>query len=64
MLAILNHPYDADTYSAGMIPMVASYVAGRRDVTEAEAAAWADELTGLGEDYFFSLNRYLFVATA
>ena len=64
VLAILNHPYDADTYSAGMIPMVASYVAGRRDVTEAEAAAWADELTGLGEDYFFSLNRYLFVATA
>jgi len=64
VLAILNHPYDADTYSAGMIPMVASYVAGRRDVTEAEAAAWADELTGLGEDYFFSLNRYVFVATA
>jgi arsenite methyltransferase len=64
VLAILNHPYDADTYSAGMIPMVASYVAGRRDVTEAEAAAWADELTGLNEDYFFSLNRYVFVATA
>jgi ubiquinone/menaquinone biosynthesis C-methylase UbiE len=25
-------------------------------------AAWADELTALGEDYFFSINRYLFVA--
>ncbi len=64
VLAILNHPYDADTYSAGMIPMIAGFVAGRRDVTEAEAAAWADELTGQGEDYFFSLNRYVFVAEA
>jgi SAM-dependent methyltransferase len=64
VLAILNQPYDIDTYSAGMIPMVASFGAGRRDVTEAEAAAWQDELTGLGEDYFFSLNRYVFVARA
>ncbi len=63
VLAILNHPYDSDTYSAGMIPMVAGFVAGRRDVTEPEAAAWQEELTGLGEDYFFSLNRYVFVAT-
>jgi arsenite methyltransferase len=64
VLAILNHPYNADTYSAGMIRMVAGFVPGRRGVTEAEAAAWEDELTGLGEDYFFSLNRYVFVATA
>ena len=64
VLPILNHPYDPRTYSAGMLTLVADYVAGRRDVTEAEAAAWADELTGLGEDYFFSLNRYVFVATA
>ena len=64
VLAILNHPYDTDTYSGGMISMVAPFVAGRQGVTEAEAAAWADELTGQGEDYFFSLNRYVFVATA
>jgi hypothetical protein len=25
-------------------------------------AAWADDLAGLGDDYFFSLNRYVFVA--
>ena len=62
VLAILNHPYDTDTYSAGMIPMVAGFVPGRQGVTEAEAAAWRDELTGQGEDYFFSLNRYVFVA--
>ena len=64
VLAILNHPYDTDTYSAGMLRLVADYVAGRGGVTEAEATAWADELVGLGEDYFFSLNRYVFVARA
>ena len=64
VVPILNHPYDANTYSAGMIPMVASYVPGRGGVGDAEAAAWADELVALGADYFFSLNRYLFVARA
>ena len=54
-LPILNHPYDPDTYSAGIIPVIAEFV---------DDAAWADELTSLGEDYFFSLNRYLFVARA
>jgi hypothetical protein len=27
-----------------------------------EAAAWAADLRALGPDYFFSLNRYVFVA--
>jgi arsenite methyltransferase len=31
-------------------------------VTEAEAQAWAADLIGLGRKYFFSLNRYLFLA--
>jgi arsenite methyltransferase len=37
--------------------------AGRGGVTAAEVAAWADDLTSLGRDYFFSLNRYLFIAS-
>ena len=61
---MFNHPFDPDTYSAGLIPVISGFVAGRGGVGEAEAAAWADELTGLGEDYFFSLNRYVFIATA
>jgi arsenite methyltransferase len=64
VLPILNHPFDTDTYSAGLIPVISSFVAGRGGVGEADAAAWADELRQLGEDYFFSLNRYLFVARA
>ena len=31
-------------------------------MTDAEAQAWAADLTGLGREYFFSLNRYLFLA--
>jgi arsenite methyltransferase len=58
VLPILNHPYDADSYSAGLIPVIAAFVG------DTDAAEWAEELSGLGEDYFFSINRYLFVATA
>jgi arsenite methyltransferase len=39
-------------------------VPGRQGVTEDEARAWADDLATQGSDYFFSINRYVFVATA
>ena len=45
-----------------MSRLVAAYVAGRGGISEAEATAWEQDLAGLGDDYFFSLNRYLFVA--
>ena len=62
VVPILNAGYDRNTYSAGLVQIIAGFVPGRRGVTEAEAVAWADELVELGDDYFFSLNRYLFVA--
>jgi arsenite methyltransferase len=37
-------------------------VPGRAGVTSEETAAWREDLLGLGPDYFFSLNRYLFLA--
>jgi len=37
-------------------------VPGRHGLTESDASVWADDLVGLGEDYFFSLNRYMFLA--
>jgi arsenite methyltransferase len=64
VITILNAGYDENTYSAGTITTIAGYVAGRRGVTEEDAAAWAQDLTSLGSRYFFSLCRYLFVATA
>jgi hypothetical protein len=35
---------------------------GRGGVTETEVTAWEQDLAGLGDDYFFSLNRHLFIA--
>ncbi|HEY0617646.1 MAG TPA: methyltransferase domain-containing protein [Kribbella sp.] len=61
---MLNAGFDPRTYSAGLIDIVAGFVPGRGGVTEEEAQAWADDLRGLGDSYFFSLNRYLFVASA
>jgi arsenite methyltransferase len=63
-IPILNAGFDSDTYSAGLIGFISNFVAGRQGVTEDEARAWADDLTTQGEDYFFSSNRYVFVATA
>jgi arsenite methyltransferase len=59
---LLNAGYDRNTFSAGLIELIASFVPNREGVSEADARAWADELIGLGSDYFFSLNRYLFTA--
>jgi arsenite methyltransferase len=63
-IPILNAGFDSDTYSAGLIGFVTGFVSGRRGITEEEARAWADDLATQGSDYFFSINRYVFVATA
>ncbi|MEU4192890.1 methyltransferase domain-containing protein [Kribbella sp. NPDC026611] len=64
VVPILNAGYDDHTYSAGLIDIVSAFVPGHAGVAEHEARAWADDLRGLGDSYFFSLNRYLFVASA
>ena len=63
-LPLLNTQFDEATYSAGMIELIRGFVEGRGGVTHEEAGAWADELRARGADqsYFFSLNRYLFLA--
>ena len=62
VVPILNAGYDRDTYSANLVAFISRFVPGRQGLGEAEARAWAEDLVALGEDYFFSLNRYLFVA--
>ena len=64
VVPMLNPGYDAHTLSGGLIDIIAAFVPGRAGVTEEEAQAWADDLRALGSSYFFSLNRYLFVASA
>jgi arsenite methyltransferase len=53
--------YDANTFSAGVIGLIADFVPGRAAVIGAQAQAWRADLVGIGADYFFSLNRYLFL---
>ena len=60
---ILNLRYERDSFSAGLIDATPKIVA-RFGVPQAEAEAWAQDLRGRtsATDYFFSLNRYLFLA--
>ena len=61
-IPLLNVGYDEHTYSAGLIGFIESFVPGHAGVSEAEMRAWSEDLVALGPDYFFSLNRYVFLA--
>ena len=63
VLPLLNVGFDPDTYSAGIMAIIAAYVVGRDGLTQDEVDAWAADLRGQGDGAFFSLNRYLFGAT-
>lgn len=63
VLTLLNVGYSEDTFSHGLIGFITGFVPRRGSVTQDEVRAWSDDLRGLGSDYFFSLNRYLFLAT-
>jgi SAM-dependent methyltransferase len=63
-IPMFNTEYHDDTYGKGLLGIMASFVIGRRGVTQDEADAWLAEFSELEEQggFFFSLNRYLFVA--
>lgn len=60
-IPLLNAGYDAHSYSAGLIGAITTFVPGRGGLTEDEVTAWANDLVSMGDDYFFSVNRYLFI---
>ncbi len=61
--AILNTEYDPGTYSHRMLDIIVPFVIRHGGIEKEDAKAWAGELKELGDagEYFFSLNRYLFV---
>jgi hypothetical protein len=63
-IPMFNPEFEENTYGKGMLTMMASFASGRRGVSESEAEAWFVEFATLGREgrFFFSLNRYLFVA--
>ncbi len=62
IVPLLNVGYRRETYSAGMLELIADYVVDREGVDAADSRAWAADLKAHGADYFFSSCRYLFVA--
>jgi ubiquinone/menaquinone biosynthesis C-methylase UbiE len=65
VIPMFNPVFDQNTFSNRLIDLIVSFVSDRKGISRAEADAWAGELRQLGEnaEYFFSLNRYLFIAT-
>ena len=61
VVPLVNLGWDPDTYSVGMIPVLGKHAA--RTLGEDVTRAWAADLEAIGAagDYFFSLNRYLFL---
>jgi arsenite methyltransferase len=53
VVPILNRGADPNTFSRGILPLIAEFVGDPE---------WAADLERMGEDYFFSLNRYVFVS--
>jgi ubiquinone/menaquinone biosynthesis C-methylase UbiE len=64
VIPLFNPAYDPNTYSNRVIDSVVSFVSGKNGIARAEAEAWARELRQAGQrgEYFFSLNRYMFLA--
>jgi arsenite methyltransferase len=64
IIPIYNLDTHEGTYSGRLIDLITQFVSGRSDLTAEELDAWANGLRVLNDRgaYFFSLNRYLFVA--
>lgn len=64
LIPLFNPDWNPHSYSAGIMMAIQGFVSGRDGISKEDAKAWADDLIQLGEEgrYFFSLNRYLFVA--
>ena len=63
-IPMFNPEFEDNTFGKGMLTMMASFAPGRKGVTQSEADAWFAEFAALGKEgkFFFSVNRYLFVA--
>ncbi len=63
-IPMFNTEYTPSAFSFHLTKLIANFCSGRRDATVDDAKGWLAELEELGRGggYFFSLNRYLFVA--
>jgi arsenite methyltransferase len=65
VLVLLNPEYDPNTYSVANGEIMADFAVTQGRLTRDQADAWLADLHQLGQEgrYFFSLNRYLFLAS-
>jgi ubiquinone/menaquinone biosynthesis C-methylase UbiE len=63
-IPMFNPEFEDNTYAKGTLEMMASFAVGRNGLSQSEADAWLAEFSMLGAkgQFFFSLNRYLFLA--
>jgi ubiquinone/menaquinone biosynthesis C-methylase UbiE len=63
-IPMFNPEYRENTYGKGLLAIMATFAVGRKGVSQEEADAWLAEFAQLDKQgkFFFSLNRYLFVA--
>jgi SAM-dependent methyltransferase len=64
IVPILNLAYDPQTYSVGMMEVIGSFASGRNGLSAQDISAWKADARAMGQrdGYFFSLNRYVFIA--
>ena len=64
VIPMFNPEYQENTFAKGALSIMASFAVGRKGVSQEEASAWLAEFAELGKqgEFFFSLNRYLFLA--
>ena len=63
VLPLLNAGDPDDSFSGILLGLVASFVTDRHGLDRETVDAWAASMRELGADWFFSLNRYVFLAT-
>jgi ubiquinone/menaquinone biosynthesis C-methylase UbiE len=65
VVPLVNAGFRPDSYSAGMTDVIAGFVAKSGVVSQDEIAAWREDLAACAASgrYFFSLNRYLCIAS-
>jgi arsenite methyltransferase len=64
VIPMFNPDYREHTYAKGLLQIMASFAVGRQGISQDEANSWLAEFSELGQQgiFFFSLNRYFFVA--
>jgi arsenite methyltransferase len=63
---LFNPQLTEDSFSASSMKTIAEFVPGRQGLSEADVAAWLADLRARNDegDWFYSVNRYVFMATA